>query len=156
MPITKVQTTENKPAIVRPDFQKCACESCTIAGQFASQGWLCEFHRDAPAKYWPLITQKYKQFKALYKIYNELKVTDRFNRVAMSNRLASLGYSDLLPLDAEYSYHLAQRIFGYLYERIVRETLNSNYQPPDPEIPNPVVTSFNQPEEPYVYEDAPF
>lgn len=145
----------NQPSNVKPDFQKCACESCTIAGQFASPGWLCEFHRDAPPQYWPIITQKYKQFKALYKIYNELKVTDRFNGYAMTNRLISLGYSDLLPLNTDSSYHLAQRIFSYIYERVVADTLRSNYQYSVPE--PPPETPFIQPEEePYFYDDAPF
>lgn len=155
MLIEKTITT-NKPTSTKPEFQKCACNSCTIAGQFASPGWLCDFHRDVPAQYWPFISQRYKEFKPLYKIYNELKVTDRFNPVAMTNRLTALGYSDLLPLNTEYSYHLAQRIFGYLYEHIVAQTLHSNYPPPEPVTPPPVVTVINQPEESYVYDDPPF
>lgn len=154
MPIDKIKEPENKPMLVKPNFQKCACQSCTIAGQFASPGWLCEFHRDAPPQYWPFISQKYKQFKALYKIYNELKVTDRFNSYAMTNRLKALGYSDLLPLNTDSSYHLAQRIFGYLFEQIVTQTIHGKYLPA-PDYPSSVPPA-DQSEEPYVYEDNPF
>lgn len=165
MPTKKSKTIENKPVLVRPDFQKCACESCTIAGQFASPGWLCEFHRDAPPQYWPIITQKYKPFKKLYAIRNRL-ISDKgygldfdlFREIEgpkLAKELRELGYPELAPKDGEYSYRLSQRIFGYIYERVVLNTLKYNYLP-EPERFPPVATVINQPEEPYVYDDAPF
>lgn len=155
----------NQPSNVKPDFQKCACESCTIAGQFASPGWLCEFHRDAPPQYWPIITQKYKQFKQLYRIRNRL-ISDKgygidfdlFREIEgskLAKELCELGYPELAPREGEYSYRLSQRIFGYIYERVVADTLRSNcqYSVPEP----PPETPFIQPEEePYFYDDAPF
>lgn len=164
MLIEKITNTSN-PTGKKPNLQKCACQSCILAGQFASSGWLCEFHRDAPPQYWPIITKRYKEFKQLYRIRNRL-ISDKGYGVdfdlfretegpKLAKELRELGYPELAPREGEYSYRLSQRIFGYIYERVVLNTLKFNYLP-EPITPPPMVTVINQPEESYVYDDAPF
>jgi len=163
----------NQTSNVKPDFQKCACESCTIAGQFASPGWLCEFHRDTPPQYWRAISEAYKPYKKLYAIRNRLisdkGYGDSFDlfqdreSAKLSKELSTLGCCppELHPDFQESSYHFSQRIFNYLYDRIVLETLREwvlqppLFEPTPSEDTLPAIDLCKK-EEPYVYEDAPF